>query len=294
MRFCLPLIALLSQTVIISAQSSSGQTSERAETKTGKSRLLLPIIAHRGDSHGFPENTLPAFRAAAAAGADGCEFDVRATLDGQLVILHDDSLDRTTRPRLAKDKKTKLSTRTLKEIKNLDAGSWKGAKFAGKKIPTLDETLATLKATPCRPVIEIKEEGLEAGIIAALNKTELADRAVIIAFSTEVVKNFRRLAPQTPVALLKGGKAPGNKNKFIQELLALTRSLDISILDLQHTLLSRELITVLHENGITVWAWTVDEPRRMQELLDWGIDGITTNKPGLLKTIRSKHPVRSK
>lgn len=294
MRYSLLLMVFLSQVTTMPAQPLPRQANDRANIKIEKTAFALPVIAHRGDSHNFPENTLSAFRAAATVGADGCEFDVRATRDGQIVVLHDDSLDRTTRPRVSKEKKNKLSTRTLDEVKKLDAGSWKGAQFAGEKIPTLDEALSVLKNSPCRPVIEVKEEGLETGILDALNKSNLADRAIIIAFSTEVVKNFRRLAPQIPVALLKGGKAPGNKNKFAKELIAHTRALDISIVNLQHTLLSPELIAILHKNGITIWTWTVDDPHRMQELIDWGIDGITTNKPALLKTLLAKQSAQTK
>ncbi|OAM88405.1 glycerophosphodiester phosphodiesterase family protein [Termitidicoccus mucosus] len=260
-----------------------------------------PVVGHRGASFDHPENTLASFRGAVAAGADGCEFDVHATADGALVIIHDKSLNRTTdivAPIGSKGKpeKVPVAEKTLAEIKALKIRAladrpWKVKAFAAERIPTLAETLALLKpsAAATRPVVEIKAEQIEPQVIAALRDAGLYDRAVIISFSQAVVKAVRRLAPDLPVAWLYGGekdddRTPAELADFISQT---ARELDTPLLDLSHKILTREVVAALHRRGFTVWAWTVDEPDRVKELLDWGVASITTNKPAQLKQVAS-------
>ncbi len=254
-----------------------------------------PVVGHRGASFDHPENTLASFRGAVAAGADGCEFDVHATADGALIIIHDKYLNRTTdiiAPIGSKGKpeKVPVAEKTLAEIKALKIKAladrpWKLKAFAGERLPTLAETLALLKpAAATRPVIEIKAEHIEPQIIAALRGAGLYDRAVIISFSQTVVQAVRRLAPDLPVAwLYDTGKFDGTSAELADFLTQTARELGTSLLDLGHKKLTREVVDTLRRRGFTVWAWTVDEPDRAGELRAWGVASITTNKPALLK-----------
>src|SRR4051812_34444250 len=111
----------------------------------------IHVCAHRGHSIGAPENTVPALVAAAERGATVCEIDIVLTRDHQVVLLHDEILDRTT------DGQGRVATYTLSELRRLDAGSWFAPAFAGTRIPTLDEALASARAHGMGLLVEIKE-----------------------------------------------------------------------------------------------------------------------------------------
>ena len=149
------------------------------------------ICAHRGLDDKFPENTLPAFEEALKLGM-GVEFDLQMTSDGHLVVHHDDTVDRTT------DGSGRVAQMTLAEVKELDAGSWKGAEFAGLRIPTLDEALEVIADNASvKPAIALDTRILPSGIIRlvceALNKHSLMDSVVgigIIRQSIDVRRRF--------------------------------------------------------------------------------------------------------
>jgi glycerophosphoryl diester phosphodiesterase len=240
---------------------------------------VLPNVAHRGASAAAPENTLAAFRKAAQFGADGAECDVYKTADGVLVILHDKNTKRTTG---FDGDITKMS---YAEVQKLDAGK-------GEKIPALAEYLSVLKGTKTKPVIEIKQEGIVREVIDEINGSGMRKAAVIISFSAESVKTARRLAPNIPAALLcsadlkkTGGSAEDNAEKFFAGLTASAKSCNTNILDINHQILSKPLAEQLNRSGIALWAWTVDDPQRMETLLDWGVVSITTNKPDVLTKV---------
>ncbi|MDR2674345.1 MAG: hypothetical protein LBC18_05615, partial [Opitutaceae bacterium] len=182
--------------------------------------------------------------------------------------------------------KIAASALTLAQIQSFDAGAWKDARFAGERIPTLAASLALIKNSPAAAVVEIKENNIEPGVLDAIRAAGLENRSVVIAFSRDVVREIRRLAPAQPVAWLYSAK-PGGDPRALADMLSLTaRRLDTPLLDLNHRILTKEVVDLLHQRGFTVWAWTVDDPDRMAELLSWGVDSITTNKPALLKEVR--------
>ena len=131
----------------------------------------VQVIAHRGASARAPENTLSAVRAAVACGADGVEIDVRRSRDGEFVVLHDATLGRTTDVRRHRWKRSgpRVEELTLRQLRRLDAGSWKGPSFVGERIPTLVEVLDLVAATPARLLIEVKRPvGSDPGDLADL------------------------------------------------------------------------------------------------------------------------------
>lgn len=238
-----------------------------------------PIVAHRGSSATAPENTISATKLAVEHGSNGCECDVYTTTDGVVVLMHDGTLKRTA----GLDKK--VTDATYAEIRKLDAGSWKSPKFAGEKVPTLDEFLATLKGTTCRPVVEIKMEGIEKAVLKSIKDADMLDETVIIAFSKNVVKKVRELEPNICVAWLFSTDHKGTVEELAEIIVKEAKWCNTSVVDLNHGMITPELLKLLRDKGLHVWAWTVDDPARMEQLLRWGIDSITTNKPDVLREI---------
>jgi glycerophosphoryl diester phosphodiesterase len=149
------------------------------------------ICAHRGLDDRFPENTLTAFEEALKLGM-GVEFDIQMTSDSHLIVLHDDTVDRTTHG------SGRAAQMTLEQVKELDAGAWKGAQFAGLRIPTFDEALAVIAGNAkANPAIALDVKSLQPGIIRmiceALNRHSLMDRTVgigVIRQSVDVRRRF--------------------------------------------------------------------------------------------------------
>ena len=144
------------------ADSAPGDEAAGQETFLTEADGIPKIIAHRGYSGQFPENTLAAFAGALDIGADYIELDVQLSKDGQVVILHDDSLKRTT------GVDGKVSDFTYEELAGLDAGAWFDASFAGEKIPTLEEALTLIRDTQCGVYLELKDIGQVEGFEEAV------------------------------------------------------------------------------------------------------------------------------
>ena len=244
-------------------------------------------VAHRGASVKKPENTIPAYVQAVVDGADGAECDVRRSTDGVLFLCHDDTTQRT----LAGTAEEKVTSLSYEEIRKRDAGAWKGEQFKGIRAPTLDEYLQVLKGTACYPVIEIKMDGIAEQVIDAVKKADMLDIASIITFYPQAVKDVRRIEPKMPVAWLYAenlqdkGTAEENADRLAAFLIEKSKELDTKMLALRHDMLSEPLMKRLQEEGIHVWAWTVNDPKRMEQLLDWGIESILTDKPDILAKI---------
>lgn len=249
-------------------------------------------VAHRGASFLAPENTLEAFRIAISAGANGAECDVYKTADNVLVLSHDKSTRRTGKENLD------ITKSNFDELRKLDAGSWKGKQFKNEKIPSFDEYLDLLKGTSCSPIVEIKMEKIEDLVLDTIRKHDMISDTVIIAFSESVVKRVRGLEPNICVAWLYGeslsgkGNAEDNAERLAEFLLKKSRELDTNILDLQHSMLSKKLIAKLKESDIHVWCWTVNSIERMETLLDWGVESITTDRPELLSEVLKKRKAK--
>ena len=173
----------------------------------GASKKRCDIVAHRGFSAVAPENTLAAIRGAIQAGATGCEFDVYGCRDGTIVLMHDKTVDRTTN---GTGPVTELS---LRQLQQLDAGSWKHTRYAGERVPTLEEALTLLKDTDCQPVIEIKMEGISQQVVDDVHKLEMVDQVAVIAFSENVVREIREMEPRITCAWLYGKTLDGTPTR---------------------------------------------------------------------------------
>ncbi len=242
------------------------------------------IVAHRGFSSQAPENTLSACRAAVDAGIDGVEFDVRRSKDMVPVLLHDSTLDRTT------DGKGKVVDTPLSELKQLDAGTWKHARYANEPIPTLHETLSYLSTTPCLAVIDLKDSNIAFQTLASVTSTGTLANTCVITGDKELLSLLHTHTPDLSTAWLcydlpRHLVNADQQTPWIVEQLEQART---QILDINVGLLSPELIAQLAKHNITVWVWTVNDPDVARALMSWGVSAITTDCPDLIKQVRRK------
>ena len=181
-----------------------GALAENAESPAAAESAAPAVLiqAHRGASHLAPENTLAAFRAAKAVGADGVETDIRLTRDGQLVLRHEDAVDLTSNGR------GNISEMTFEELKRLDFGAWYGKEFAGEAIPSLAEFLEAAKALDFQVLnLELKPFACDSRLFVQLTadtilRSDAADRVMVSSFDGRLLKEMKRYAPSIPVALL--------------------------------------------------------------------------------------------
>ncbi|WP_455282838.1 glycerophosphodiester phosphodiesterase [Cupriavidus necator] len=227
-------------------------------------------IAHRGAGKLAPENTLAAFRHGAGFGYRMFEFDVKLSADGKPVLMHDATLDRTTSGR------GRVDALTLGELAQLDAGSWHSAAYAGEPVPTLAAIARYTQANGFMVNIEIKPvPGTEdfTGAAVALDAQSLwADAAVaplLSSFSEEALAAAARAAPDLPRALLLD-KLPADWPERLHRLGCVA-------LDANHRELNAGVIAAAHAGGYRVLSYTVNDPARAAQLLEWGLDGLITD-----------------
>ena len=239
-------------------------------------------IAHRGASGSghAPENTLAAFREAIEIGVDGVECDVHGTKDGHLVVIHDNTLARTT------DMSGSIENMTLDEVNKADAGSWFDPRFAGERIPTLREVLELAKGKAIT-VIEIKPENITDKVIREIERASTVDDVIVQSFHANVVKEAQELNPNIPRALLIGGKKAVKKPSAIMKLIQNTAEVGAGALNLSSKVITSSLVEESRRRGISVWAWTVDDEEEMRRLAAIGVDAITSNYPKRLQSVLS-------
>lgn len=232
------------------------------------------VIAHRGDSAHFPENTLSAFRSAVAKRADLVELDSHATKDGTLVVLHDATLDRTTS---AKEvfgvTGVALAAKEWDKIKDLDAGAWKDPKFKGERLPTLEDSLKTIQ-TGSVTLLE-RKAGSALAHVKLLERLGYTESLVVQSFDWDFLAAVKYWNPKVRMAALCGEDVTLER---VQDLVRL----GVPIAAWKHDKLTETSVRLLQEKGFEVWTWTVDEAKDWRRVVDLGVHGIITNKPGEL------------
>lgn len=230
-------------------------------------------IAHRGASGSghAPENTLAAFQKAIEIGVDGVECDVHCTADDQVVVIHDHTINRTT------DSSGTIEDMTLDEVKKADAGSWFSPQFAGERIPTLREVLELTKGKVIT-IVEIKQKGIADRVIREIKDAKSVAETVLISFYASALRDAQEIHPQIPRAFLMGGKKLLRKPIAIMDLIQQAAELG-GALDLSSSIITPRLVRESHRRGVSVWAWTVDNPVEMKELAEMNVDAITSNYP---------------
>lgn len=228
------------------------------------------LFAHRGGGTLAPENTLAAMKCGYAHGYGAVEFDVKLSADNFAILLHDDTLNRTT------DGDGMAAQHTIIELEKLDAGSWYDAKYAGERIPRFSAVANYLHGLGLMANVEIKPcpgREAETGKLVAELCTELwRDRLVkplMTSFSVAALKAARLAAPAAPMGLLV--EAPDESQ------LQLLQSLNCVSLHCHHAGLTAEHVRFFHHHGFHVLTYTVNDIDRAAELLAMGVDGIFTD-----------------
>ena len=234
----------------------------------------MMIVAHRGASGDAPENTLASFELAWRQGADAIEGDFRLTKDGAIVCIHDADTARVS------DQSLIVIESTLQQLKRVDIGSYRGEQFAGERIPTLDEVIATIPDGK-KILIEIKcETEIVATLINQLQQSKLtAEQVVIIAFDARVIRACKDLAPQYEANWLNDFEQDFDIEKIIPILIEIEAE-GLS----SNNESTKDLADAVLELGLAYHAgWAIDNIDLVQKMIDWGASSITTNNPYQLK-----------
>jgi glycerophosphoryl diester phosphodiesterase len=237
------------------------------------------VVAHRGFSSLAPENTLASVAASIAASADACEFDVRCTADGHVVLMHDATVDRTT------NGSGEVADMTLAEAQLLDAGAWKGREYVGEVIPSLADVFELMAPSGQLAVVEIKANEAAEGIARLAREYSMVERVVALSDDPVTLGEIAAVEPNIRRALLCTA-FPGDvktAGRQIEWLVDEARKGEADVVDIDYRFVSPEMIATLGRNGIEVWVWTVNAVEIMKCLIDWGIDAIASDKPDLLK-----------
>lgn len=227
------------------------------------------VIAHRGDVESAPENTLEAFRAAAEKGADGVELDVRLSMDGHVVVMHDRHVDRTTSGR------GPVGRLTLAQLKELDAGSWYDARFNGARVPTLEEVLEEMPKGFLLDV-ELKVRGwgvmaLASRVASVIKRHDRMDSTLVASFNPMALFAMRKLEPRIPRGYIWSAHHPYPISHRWLSPLAKAQWMNPD-----HRTMTPRMLAHFHRHGKLALAWDQD----MHESKGWpnpGIDGVVTD-----------------
>jgi len=230
------------------------------------------VIAHRGASADAPENTIAAFELALEQEADGIELDVHLSADEHPVVIHDFTLERTT------DGAGPVSDHTVRELKRLDAGGWRDRRFRGQRVQTLQEVLERFRDR-ARFWVELKGgsalyPGIEERVVSLLEIYDVVDRALVQSFDHEAIARIRATSPEIRVGALVA-QAPLDA--------ALLRPGAANAICPGAHLLTEEVLSAIRGAGLECYVWTVNEPAQMDRLVGWGVNGIITDRPGVLR-----------
>jgi glycerophosphoryl diester phosphodiesterase len=222
------------------------------------------IWAHRGASGLAPENTMSAFVLAEKLGADGIELDVHLSRDGVPIVIHDETVDRTT------DSHGAISELSLLSLKELDVGSWFSTEFSGEALPTLADVLGWIE-NRLRLNIEIKSTQAGQAVLDLLSDYPQA-KVLVSSFRHSLLFSLRELAPDLPIGFL-------SDSRFWRVAVKRATACRAESFHPPAKYVSRLMVNACHRSGLTVYPWTVDDVSRRNTLLRMGVDGFFTNLP---------------
>src|SRR5919204_1492938 len=235
--------------------------------KLRSGRILLG--GHRGNAAEFPENTLASFRSAIELGVDVIECDVHRSEDGGLPVIHDHLVDRTTNGSgLVRDY-------TMDELRRFDAGSWKGPRFSGEWIPSLDEVLEVARGN-VGVAIEIKNlplpyAGIEDAVVSAVRNAGMVHEVVVISFDHRSVRRIGELEPEMLTGVLEASRPV--------DLLRVMDDADADVFCPHWAAIEPDTATELHDAGKLIGVWTVDDAFSLAWSRALPANAIYTNKP---------------
>ena len=232
------------------------------------------VIAHRGYSQNFPENTLVAVQAALTAGVPMVEIDVMFSRDRKLVVIHDAALERTTNGCGA------VNNYTLEELKQLDAGSWFDVRFAGQRLPELSEVLDLVSGLT-RVNIEIKaqayehrppQDAIEKQVVALIKQKNMQDSILISSFEIDILVQIASMENPPAIALIS--KTPASKR-----IVDICSHLKVFSWHPDHKIVTPRQVDIMHTAGLKVFPYNVDTFKDYAKMIDMKVDGVITDDP---------------
>lgn len=240
-------------------------------------------IAHRGASHDYPENTLLSFRRAIEMGVEYLELDVQITRDGQLVVMHDEQVDRTT------NGKGYVHDHTLAEIRELDAGR-------GEKVPLLNEVLELARNHSIRLLIEVKgvDENVSVEmtdpVLAAIQRAEFVPYCLVTSFYQAPLRRAKILDPRLSLMF---DPSPQDGSLTPREICEQTLMAYSNLISYNHKFVTADVMHEVNSLGLALWPWAPDTVDEISKMLDLNVPGIVTNRPDILNaTLNAHHQAR--
>ncbi|UVI31085.1 glycerophosphodiester phosphodiesterase [Paenibacillus spongiae] len=239
------------------------------------SKDLPLVIAHRGAAGEAPENTLAAFQLALEQGCDAFELDVHLSKDGQIVVIHDYSVDRTTTGQGA------VSELTVEEMKQYDAGAWFHPSYAGERIPTLEEVIA-MTPEHIHINVEIKGgigQGIEEKLVELLRRLNRTASIFVSSFHWNCLRTLNQIEPSLRVGLLY--------DLSLKDYALLPKAAGVNAYSLHPHFgkLEAEAVKAAVAQGVAVFPWTINGEADMARMIDMGVSGIITDYPGKLRQL---------
>jgi glycerophosphoryl diester phosphodiesterase len=236
------------------------------------------VIAHRGARGEAPENTLAAFRLGLEQGCTAFELDVHLSKDGELIVCHDATLDRTT------DSSGLIHELTVEELKRVDAGRWFHEKFAGERLPLLEEVF---DLAPPEVMINVEIKGsygrkLESALVELMRRKERVGSVVVSSFDHKSLMFLKLLEPEARVGLLY------DANISRHSALADTLGVPVYSLHPHFKRIDMEDVRDALARGLQVYPWTINDETHMRDAIAYGVSGIITDYPGRLNAILSE------
>jgi glycerophosphoryl diester phosphodiesterase len=260
------------------------------------------FVAHRGGAAQWPENSLSAVRGAIAAGARIVELDVHLTADGEVAVIHDPTLDRTS------SGQGPIGRCTAAHLRQVRLRGPDGA-LTDDWVPTLDEVLAVTAPAGVAMLVEVKTpgpavryerggdgvaaipgvryEGLERRVLDRLRRAGAAERAVILAFNPAVIAEVRAVAPKQPTALLVDRHHVETAGAPALETVRWAREAGASFLGLHHALCEPAVVDAAHAAGLALGVFTVNDEPTMRRLAGWGVDVIISDRADLVARLQA-------
>ena len=234
------------------------------------------VIGHRGNPTQAPENTLAAINHAFAMGAGMVEADVHLSSDGVPVVIHDDTVDRTT------NGKGQVSQMTVAQLKTLDAGSWKDPKYANERIPTLAEALQAAQGKGLL-LLDLKVDEMGHPIAEVIRSLNLPNSNVAVGtWSPEQRDDIVKFLPGAHVFCTADAPKSWNPNYFTEQLARGITGFEVG------ANWSPEFVAAAHVHGLPVYAYTINDGPIMRKLIEMGVDGIETDDPAVLLFLLNK------
>lgn len=222
-----------------------------------ETRKIL-VLGHRGCAGLEPENTIIAFKKAIDIGVDLIEFDVRMTKDKKLVVIHDANVDRTT------DGKGFVKDFTFNEIKKLNIGK-------NEKIPSLEEALIFLKDKKPKIVIEIKEVETTEDVLKILKEMKIEEKVMIVSFYPEVLRKVKEINSKIETGFLFKIKP--------KDWLEIAKEIKADYIGAHFSLIDENFVKICHKNNFKINAWTVNEDKDIEKMIELGVDIISSDYP---------------